>query len=230
LFVTQALLLRKVAFRESDAMLTLFTPDHGKLSVVARGASRSTRRFGGALEPMHTLRVELTPRRNEGFELQSCQLGQTRIALTRHLSRLEAAGTALGWIRKAAVEREPEPLVWLGIVALLDSLDSTDAVDCEHALATLGLRLLTAWGWGLELESCIRCGRACPEQRPAWVDSAQGGVICTSCGGARTCLQAEQRLRLAQASRGEEGALLPEDAPVALTLVEAAMAAHADIR
>jgi DNA repair protein RecO (recombination protein O) len=229
-FVTQALLLRKVAFRESDAMLTLFTQDHGKLSVVARGAQRSQRRFGGALEPIHTLRIELTPRRNDGFELNGCELGQTRFTLTQHLSRLETAGTALGWLRKAAVEREVEPLVWARTIQLLDRLDSSEPVDCDHALACLGLALLTDWGWGLELQSCVRCGRSCPEQRPAWVDAAQGGVVCTSCGGARTLVEAGERTRLADAGRGDADALLAADAKLALTLVEAALAAHADIR
>lgn len=229
LLVTQALLLRKVTFRESDAMLTLFTQSHGKLSALARSAARSQRRFGGSLEPIHTLRVELSPRRNDGLELLSCQVERARLGLTRSLERLEAAGTVLGWLRKAAPERQAEPLVWTRTVGLLDLLDQDAEFDGRLALAGVGLGLLRDWGWGLELEGCVRCGKACPKERPAFVDAGQGGVICTACGGARVKLEASARGRLAKAARGEEAALLPTDAALALTLVEAALSAHADI-
>jgi DNA repair protein RecO (recombination protein O) len=227
--VTRALLLRKVAFRESDAMLTLFTADHGKLSAVARGAARSQKRFGGALEPIHTLRVELNPRRSEGFELGSCSLECTRLTLTKELVRLEAAGTALSWVRKAAVELEPEPAVWDHVHGFLDRLDSPEAVDCQHLLVSLGLALLTAWGWGLELQSCVRCGKVCPERRAAFVDAAVGGVICTACGGARMRLEGGTRARLTELTRGTPSALSTQDASIGLDLVEAALSAHADI-
>lgn len=229
MLVTSALLLRKVAFRESDAMLTLFTPSHGKVSVMARGAMRSQKRFGGSLEPIHTLRVELSPRRNDGFELSACALDRTRLTLTKELARLEAAGTALGWIRKAAVEREAEPQVWNHLLAALDRLDAPEPIDCQHLLAGLGLALLTAWGWGLELESCVRCGKPCPDGRAAFVDAAAGGVICTACGGARMRLEGGTRTRLLEVTRGNPSALLPEDDALGLDLVEAALAAHADI-
>ncbi|HEX2735194.1 MAG TPA: DNA repair protein RecO [Polyangiaceae bacterium] len=227
---TDALLLRKVAFRDSDAMLTLFTPEHGKISALARGAARSQRRFGGALEPIHTLRVDLVTRRHEHFELGACQLLRTRLGLTQSLERVEAAGKALGWIRQAAMDRSPEPLVWQLILQLLDRLDAAEAIDCQHALAALGLGLLTAWGWGLELDQCVRCGRVCPEQRAAYVDVAAGGVICSQCGGARTLLDGALRTRLAQTARGETSALLTGDAGEALRLFEATLAAHADLR
>lgn len=226
---TRGLLLRKVVFRESDALLTLFTPDLGKITALARSAQRSQKRFGGALEPIHTLSLELNPRRADGFELTSAALHTTRLKLTQDLSRLEAAGTALGWVRAAAVEREPEPAVWQLTEQLLDRLDQVPAPNSQLELANTGLALLSAWGWGLELEACVRCGRPCPENKPAFVDARQGGVVCRACGGARTRLEAAQRLRLAHATQGAPGALLQEDSLLALALVEAALAAHADI-
>lgn len=221
---TQALLLRKVVHRESDAMLVLFTRDLGKLTLSARGAQRSRRRFGGALEPMHTLSLELTGSRSD--QLASARVEIPRLHLVSELSRLEAAGRVLGWLREGAMERDPQVTVWHLAVELLDRLNLDQAIVPELALATTGLALLSAWGWGLEFEHCVRCGRACPSGKAAWVDAAQGGLVCSVCGGARTRLDGELRQRLSAAAGGESTALLTEDAQAALALTEAALKAH----
>jgi DNA repair protein RecO (recombination protein O) len=56
---TAALLVRSVAYGEADLIATFFTETDGKLSAMIRGARRSTKRFGGALEPIHELHVVL---------------------------------------------------------------------------------------------------------------------------------------------------------------------------
>ncbi len=229
LIQTHALLLKKVVHRESDALLTLFTQRHGKLTVNARGAQRSTKRFGGALEPMHCLLVEVAKGRGEHFDLRSARVEVPRLALTGSLERMEAAGRVLGWLRKSAVERTPEPQVWQLVDNLLDRLDSREALDVSVPLASTGLALLAAWGWGLELESCVRCGRECPQGKAAFVDAARGGLVCVACGGARTRIDAAQRQRLVAAAQGDADALSSDDAALTLQLTETALRAHADI-
>ncbi len=226
---TSALLLRKTVLRESDALLVLFTKDLGRVTAGARGAQRSQKRFGGALEPMHTLSIELAKTRNDNYQLQSATVETPRFHLTTSLPRLEAAGRALGWLRKGAMDHAPDPLVWQVISRLLDQLDTALATDTSVPLAEAGLTLLDAWGWGIEFDSCIRCGRPCPPTRPAFVDAARGGLICSACGGGRVRLEGEQRARFSAASRGTMQVLQTDDAEVALRLVEVALGAHADI-
>jgi hypothetical protein len=54
-----AVVLGVMDYREADRIVTLFTLEHGKIKGVARGAKRSIRRFGGALEPFARLAVQL---------------------------------------------------------------------------------------------------------------------------------------------------------------------------
>jgi len=211
-------------------MLLFFTKELGKITAIARGAQRSRRRFGGALEPMHTLALELSGGSGDKFQLSSAIVDRPRIKLTSNLERLEVAARALTWVRKGALERDPEPLVWQLTSELLDRLNADHAVDAQWSLAAAGLNLLVAWGWALELDACVRCGRQCPDGKPAYVDASRGGLVCTACGGARTRLDAEQRARVSQASRGDWDALLPEDTSLVLQLTEAALHAHADIQ
>jgi DNA repair protein RecO (recombination protein O) len=226
--LTDALLVRRVAFGEADLMVTLFTEVRGTVSAVARSARRSAKRFP-ALEPMHLLRVGLEerPGADAGTLLEAAIL-RPRLVLTGDLARLEAAGRALRWVRQAAPPHTPEPAVWEEVNRLLDGLDDRDpAVWPEGRLAAMGLRLLVAMGWGLELERCVRCGRGCDPEGAGGADPERGGLVCRACGGGRVLLRASLRARILRATSGDDAALLPEDLRAAMELVDGALAAHA---
>lgn len=228
---TQALLLRRVEYGESDLVLTLLTEKLGKVSALARGARKSSRRFSGALEPMHTLSVELDERPGaELLTLVEAKLHTPREPILRSLAALEAAGKALSWARRAAPPRTPEAEVYGALGRLLDRLASgVSPEQANLALGETGLLLLSALGWGIDLERCVRCGRQAAATQSASVDAARGGLICRSCGGARLRISAAARARLQRAAAGESSVLESEDAPYTLGLVEAALGAHAGI-
>jgi DNA repair protein RecO (recombination protein O) len=228
---SEALLLRRVEYGEADLVLTLLTPKLGKLSALARGARKSARRFSGALEPLHTLQIELDERPGaELFTLVAATLLVVREPITRSLAAMEAAGKALSWARRAAPPRTPDAETYARITSLLDRLvTSTSSEQAGLYLAETGLALLTTLGWGLELTRCVRCGREARSTQSASVDAARGGLICSSCGGARLRITAAARARLSRAAAGEQGVLSSEDTAYGLALVEAALGAHAGI-
>ena len=222
-------MLRRVEYGESDLVLTLLTDTIGRVSALARGARKSVKRFGGVLEPMHTLRVSYDDRSGaELVVLREAKLERARPFLVTSLSRMQAAGQALNWVRKAAPPRTPEPEVWAAMEALLDHLgDPKDEIPPRARLAASGLRLLSAFGWGIDFERCVSCGkRALPGQAAA-VDAARGGLVCRNCGGARRRLSGAEREQLGAAANG--GALDDERAALALELVEQALKAHGGI-
>jgi DNA repair protein RecO (recombination protein O) len=228
---TSALLLRRVEYADSDLVLALFSETLGRVSALARGARKSQRRFGGALEPMHTLSVRLDERGSaELLTLREASIEIPRRHLVGDLDRMTFAGRALGWLRSAAPPRTPEPEVWQVTTDLLDRLDdASDPRPPRLHLAEAGLRLLSAFGWGIDFERCIRCGKACEPERPALLDPARGGLICRSCGGARLRLDGALRARLAEAARGMKS-LETDDVDVALGIAESALEAHAGLQ
>src|ERR1700761_6563980 len=112
-FHTEALLLRHAPFGEADVMVTFFTEAKGTLSAVARSARRSRKRFP-ALEPMHLLRIGLEDRPGADVAmLVESALARPRLHLCADLARMEAAGRALRWVRRAAPSHTPEPALWI---------------------------------------------------------------------------------------------------------------------
>lgn len=225
---TLALLVRKVDYGEADLVITLFTESLGRVSALARGARKSQKRFGGALEPMHTLRAQLDERpSSELFVLREARIELARTRILSTLERMEAAGRALGWVRRASPPRTPEPEVWRALALLLDRLDdASPTVSARMELAQAGLWLLVAFGWGLDLERCVSCGKPCPNGQAALLDVARGGLVCKSCGGARIRLPGPLRERLSRAAAGAAGVLEPADVDAALDLVERGFRSH----
>lgn len=227
-FATDALLLRKVPYGESDAVVTLFTEARGVVSAIARAARKSTKRFG-VLEPLHLLRITLEERPGADLgNLVEAALARPRLGLLGSLDRIEIASTALQWVRRASPPRVAEPMLWDDINSLLEDLDADpDPVVARSRLGEMGLRLLQSAGWGLQLSSCVRCGRPCEPGATACIDAAQGGLVCRACGGARIVLRPARRLALIAVLEGETGVLSEEDAACAIDLVTGTLQAHA---
>jgi DNA repair protein RecO (recombination protein O) len=239
-----ALLVRSVAYGEADVIATFFTQESGKLSAIVRGARKSSKRFSGALEPIHELMVTLEDKGKELCVLKEARIKRPRTGIASNLEAMEAAGQALRWVRHLCPVRTPEPAAWRSLEDLLQALEAEagaqrsgpgqgeedgtrSAAEARRHLAIFGLRLLTDMGYAVELDRCVRCGRVCPEGRSAFVDAAGGGIVCTSCGGARRTISGELRALAARAQRGEGVGLSWEIAGEIIDIVEDAMAAHA---
>ena len=60
---TQALVLRSVDFSEADRILHLLVPEVGRITVMAKHARKSVKRFGGTLDLFNHLQVEIARKR-----------------------------------------------------------------------------------------------------------------------------------------------------------------------
>jgi len=223
---TPALLVRSVKYGEVDLVLTFFTESDGKLAAIARGAQKNSKRFAGALEPIHELFIILEDKGKELCTLKESRIARARTGVASDLDAMETAGRALRWVRHLCPARTPEPGAWRELRSLLDVLDTRTEIPIEQHLATFALRLLAEVGYGLELERCAICGRPCPEGRAAHV--ASSGLVCSQCGGAHRTMSGEVRSLAARAERGEPVVMTRDQAESILSIVEEAMAAHAD--
>jgi DNA repair protein RecO (recombination protein O) len=220
--------VRNVAYGESDVIVTLLTPGHGKLGVLVRGGRKSTKRVGGALEPFHTISAWVDDKSDRGRDLgvlREARIARMRPGIVASLAAMEAAGTALRWARHVFPARHAEPEAWDIVVGLLDVLDA--GAPPSASLAGAALRLLAAMGYGLDLAQCVKCGRACPEDKKAYLDAAHGGLVCRACGGAARVMSPELRALSRALQRGEAPPMTEAQAAEILGIIDEAMAAHA---
>jgi DNA repair protein RecO (recombination protein O) len=245
---TLALVLRRTPYGESDLIVSVLTEGLGQVSALARAARKSQRRFGGSLEPLHTLEIELDEMSGADlFRLRDARIVTARPHLLQHLRGMEAAGKFLTWIRHAAPEGTPEPLVWALAQSCLEELEASARGDTGSqadglsasarptlpsamlTLASHGLRLLDVSGWRLELEYCVQSGVRCPDGKSAMVDPERGGLVSRAHGGAPFAIDGAARRRLVAAQAGDPHALQEIDAELTLELVQRCLRAHAGL-
>jgi DNA repair protein RecO (recombination protein O) len=199
---SRALLLRSVDYRDSDRIVTLLTEDFGKISALARGARKSQRRFGGALQPYVLMNAHFRPGRGELAHLERVSVDQSFHGILRSLEAIGAAGAALAVIRERVPDHEPERAVFDATVRFLAALDA--GAPPEESLLSLQVRVLAILGFAPTLDCCVHCGKTPASGRAASFDAVRGGIVCQACGGARLMLSAASLRRWAAVQASSE--------------------------
>lgn len=180
---TAALVSRSVDYGEADRVLTLLTRDVGKVAALARGARRSRRRFGAALDLFVVGRAALRLGRDgrlatlERFD----PTDDYGTSIARDVIKLAHGSYLLELARELwpADQREPElfALVVDGLATLASQRPSAGL------LRAFELQVLRAVGLVPCLDRCVRCGAAAGNAALSF-SVAEGGVVCSPCGPA----------------------------------------------
>ena len=166
---------------ESSAILSVLTADHGRHAGLVRGGSSS--KIRGVIQPGNRVRVNWRARLYE-------QLGQMQIELIQSVPallldspiRLSGVASMCALLDEALPEREAQPGLYDGSVALLDVilLDDNNACWLE-GYVRWELGLLAAIGFRLDLTRCVASGQ---KADLAYVSPKSGGAVALHKAGA----------------------------------------------
>lgn len=186
---THALILRSVDVGESDRIVHLLVPEHGRVTAVAKGARRSTKRFAGTLDLFNHLRVSLHRRRGAGIgRLEQAVLVRHYAPLRSDAARFALACYLLELLDRLAPEGGPRRDMERLFRFALDSFEAISTHRPDVALRTiLELRALDALGVRPELRRCVGCSRDLADERLGF-HVADGGPVCGACALRRSGL------------------------------------------
>lgn len=180
LYRTEAVILRRQDLGEADRLLTLYTPDKGKIRAVAKGVRRPGSRKAGHLELFVRSRLLLA----KGRELDIITQAETIASysgLRSDLMRLGQAAYAIELLDRFGVEEGDTQALYLLMIDTLERLERDPRP--ENASRFYQIRLLDLVGYRPELTRCVNCGQTIqPESQ--YFSAAQGGVLCPTCGPA----------------------------------------------
>jgi DNA repair protein RecO (recombination protein O) len=180
LYATDAIVLSRFELGEADRVLTLITPEMGKLKAIAKGVRRPTSRLGGSLEPFAELHLNLA--RGRTFDVV------TGVAVGRAFLRLrdslESAATA--WYLAELADRSLEERHQAEPVYLLlrRSYELLEGGMAPGRVARwYEMRLADELGMRPEVDRCVECDRVLEAgESYRWVPPL-GGVLCERCPG-----------------------------------------------
>jgi DNA repair protein RecO (recombination protein O) len=175
---TEAVVLRSIRYGEADRIVHLYTPTHGRLGAIAKGARRARSRFGARLEPFFHTRMVLHQGRSELLTVTSVDTVAAHRALRERADTLDAAARACDAVARLFDSSEPHPQVFALLVRQLGLLSAA----ADHAGPAGGLafrlKLLVAAGIVPQLASCAACGE---HEHLQGFSAAVGGVVCSAC-------------------------------------------------
>jgi DNA repair protein RecO (recombination protein O) len=196
--ISPAIILRHVDYGEADRIVTVLTPDHGRMKGFARGARKSRKRFGAALDPFAEVRLHWAPRTGGDLvSLREAELVTLRTGLRRDLETLALAGYGCELTDALFDEAVGFAEVFGLLRAFLDHLDEAGA--SREAKLLMELRLLALAGIVPHLQHCAECHGALPDG-PVGFDATRGGSLCPGCGGAAAAVKVD-RLTLGSLGR-----------------------------
>jgi DNA repair protein RecO (recombination protein O) len=185
LYKTEAIVLRSMDLGEADRVLTVLTPHHGKLKVIAKGVRRPRSRIGGGLEPFSDVHLVLAVGRTFDVVTQAA-LEDPHLGLRNDLH-----STAAAWYLVELADRfcEGAADARAAFLLLAQGLSALDAAPSEVGREVVArwfeLALLDAMGFRPELGQCLECGAAIAPEGNAY-SAVAGGVLGPECGHSAT--------------------------------------------
>ena len=224
----QAFVLSTLDYGDSDRIVSLFSLEHGRIKGFARGARKSRKRFGAALEAF--ARVDAQVRIKEGLSgLQQAEVISIYPEIRRDLARIAHALYACELIDVLTPEGHPLPRLYRLLAAYLDRLETETAAEGDRRF--FEINVLNILGYRPSLECCAGCST--PFSEAAALLQSGGELACRACAaGGRQFSSATRRALLACLGTGRFGHIVfaPESLVQAGYLLDDAVAAHAGRR
>ncbi len=195
---TKAFVLRMIPYRDADMVCTLLTRTEGKISAMARGARRSKRRFGGALDYFCLVEAELRPSKSGMASLTSVNLISSYSRITEDVERFTAASHIVEVSRLASKEGDPSPQPFDLLQASLEALQGGG--DPKSLVRIFQIKTVAHLGYALAGGHCTGCGGPIGDGETHLSDLS---LVCSSCAprmsktitqGAVKTLEAAQRI------------------------------------
>jgi DNA repair protein RecO (recombination protein O) len=175
---TEAVILQTRKFSETSKIVSAFSQDKGRISVLIKGGRKGSRKFPGGMETLN--RVELQYYYKSGRELQnfkSADLIASYLELRKDLQRTYSALSLAETVQRCTFPEDANTNLFQVLIEALAALDQIETAPWTIRWNSL-LRLCRALGFGMNLQDCRTCGSKGPMRG---FDLESGSFICGKC-------------------------------------------------
>ena len=178
-YTTDAVVLRRLQYGETDNILTLYSPDKGRFSAIAKGARKAISRLSGATEVLTYTRFGLASGKSLEIVTQ-VEVQESFSRLREDLTRLAHGLYLADLVDHAVEEHAPNPLLFDLLLAALRQLQTL--TPPELAARWFEIQVLGDMGYAPDLSECAVCQTPVPgdfERDETFALSASaGGAVC----------------------------------------------------
>ncbi len=187
----RGIVLRHANYRDHDRMLTLFSPEHGRVETLARGCRRPKSPLLPASEFFAQGEFVLFESHDK-YTLSNCALEDTYYPLRLDPYRLTCASYLAALCLAAAQPGEPAPGLYALLLQGLHRLAYEESQPPLHVTTAFLLLYAVEIGYKPRMNHCAHCRAPLDTSAGALLDVAAGGFVCPDCGRAAYRLGADQ--------------------------------------
>ena len=178
--VTPALVIRRADYSDYDRMVTLFSPDMGRIDAIARGCRRPKSPLVNAVEPFTRGEYQLYEN-HDRFTVEQCTIAEDYYALRTDYDRLCHGAYWLKLLDAAILPDTPAKPLFIMTLRALAYLNWSE-LPPEMITMAFEMHFMALNGFAPRMDVCMRCARAIDGD--ARFDPAQGGAVCLKCPSA----------------------------------------------
>jgi len=179
--VTDAIVLHAFDYLESSRILRMVTREAGVRSVLARGARRSSKRFGAALDlyAQGTADLQTKPGR-ELDTLSAFDVMRVRHQLAADLARF-AGASMIAELTLRFARDVADPGLFDAVESALDTLSTASSTRARDAALGGAWRILLELGVAPSIDDCAECHAPIAPDQAAMFSHRAGGTLCERC-------------------------------------------------
>lgn len=148
-YTTEAIVLRRTDYGEADRIVTILTPEYGRLSVLAKGVRKPSSKLAGGIEPLATVQLTIRKGKGELWVLTSSRMHTFFEHIVHDYERLQFAYSVLKKISQAAETLQDAALYEL-LKTTFISLHNT-AIDIRLTEGWFYVHFMALLGHGLNV-------------------------------------------------------------------------------
>jgi DNA repair protein RecO (recombination protein O) len=178
-----AIVLQRRLYGDFDLIVTVLTAEHGKRTLIAKSAKKSTKRFPGILEPFNQLQIAFRETRRKGMPV----LEEAILLYPMESLRTDVVKTAYAsywtesiaiWMEEGQVREDLFDLLRYVLAVLNDG-----TMDAAGISILFQMRFIGHEGLQPVLANCTCCQLDIEQlpQNDFCIDLRKGGVVCNHC-------------------------------------------------
>jgi DNA repair protein RecO (recombination protein O) len=178
---TKGIVISVANVSDNDKMLTMLTPDVGKISVFCKGAKRNRSAFLSSSEYLAFSDIVIFKSNSEIYSLNSAEPIEIFYKLRTDIEKLSYASVMTKIIYDVSQEEEVSDKKLQLLLNSLYVLSETDK-NPNLILAIFELRLLSIIGFRPNINNCINCrSDNLPPTNQYYFSIKDNGIKCSSC-------------------------------------------------
>ena len=177
---TKAIVLSATDYGDQDRILTLFSPEYGRIDAKARSCRKAASPLLPCVQPFVYGEYVLF-RYKEKTAVSQCEVIETFFSLREDVERFAAAGLAAALCRGAVQEEEGnEPL--FDLFYRTCSYLAYGENGTRNTLIAFLAHFLSEAGFQPAITRCARCGKDLRQEKHLRFSPELGGALCSGCG------------------------------------------------